>query len=413
MGLFENFMALRPPQLDPIKLGGIELSRECETRHTLLVGSTGTGKTTLFDEALAGIIRRGDRAIVVDPGGHHLSNFGQANDVILNPFDSRGQRWTIFNEVRQDYDYFRLAKSLIPDGNGPDASWHFYAQILVAEGMRVLMRQGENTTTSLLNRLTVAPGEGLEKLLAGTPAQGLFDRDAGRALASTRFILTTYLNAHQYLQAGDFSLRDWLANGTGNLYVTWREDMQAVIQPLIACWVDILCNAILSLEPSNERRLWLLLDELGALGRLNSLEGALTRGRKYGLCVVGGLQSTAQLDYLYGRESATILRSCFRNLAVLSLARSDPDTAEILSRALGERELERVQRSSTVGLQGISNGKNVQRVTERLVLPTELMQLPDLTAYIALAGNAAVRPVRLLHVPRHMVMPPFVTGGVC
>jgi hypothetical protein len=413
MGIYETFMALRAPHDDPIKLGGIELSRESETRHTLLVGSTGTGKTTMVDEVLAGIIRRGDRAIVVDPGGHHLSHFGRPNDVILNPFDSRGQRWSIFNEVRRDYDYFRLAKSLIPDGSGPDASWHFYAQILAAEGMRVLMRKGENTTAGLINRLTVAPSDELEKLLAGTPAQGLFDRDAGRALASTRFILTSYLNAHQYVQAGDFSLRDWLVKGTGNLYITWREDMQAVIQPLISCWVDLLCNAVLSLEPSEERRLWLLLDELGALGRLNSLQGALTRGRKYGLCVVGGLQSTAQLDHIYGRESAISLRSCFRNLAVLALARSDPDTPEILSTGLGDRELDRVQRSSTAGSQGISKGQTVQRVRERLVLPSQLTQLPDLTAFIALTGDEPVRAVRLSRVPRQMVMLPFVEGHVC
>ncbi|MFP6557365.1 type IV secretion system DNA-binding domain-containing protein [Paraburkholderia sp. B3] len=401
----------RASQRASITLGGVSLPPKNETLHTLLVGSTGVGKTTLIDEVLAGLVSRGDRAIVVDPGAHHLTHFGGDGDIILNPFDQRGQGWTIFNEIRKDFDYFRLAKSLIPDGHGPDASWHFYSQILAAEGMRVLMRQGENTTMHLLDRLTSATVEELAKLLSGTQAQGLFDRDAGRALASTRFILTTYLNSHQYLQPGSFSLRDWLADGDSNLYITWREDMQAVMQPLIGCWVDLLCNAVLSLQPSPDRRLWLLLDELGALGQLSSLEGALTRGRKHGLCVIAGLQSTAQLDRVYGRETAISIRSCFRNLVVLSLSRSDPDTSEILSKALGDREIDRVQYSTQSGMQGISRGESLQRSTERLALPSELTQLADLTAYVALAGNEPVRQVGFSPVLRPAVQIPFMEGS--
>ena len=380
MGLLSQLLGGSAAEREAITLGGISLPPQNEPLHTLLCGATGVGKTTLMDEALDTIVKRGDRAIVVDPGGHHLSRFGRAGDVVLNPFDSRSPGWSVFNEIRKDFDYFRLAKSLIPDGHGPDASWHFYAQILVAEGMRVLMRQGENTTAALLQRLTVAPGEDLAKLLAGTPVQGLFDKDAGRALASTRFILTTYLNPHQYLRPG-------------------------------ACWVDLLCNAVLSLPPARERRLWLLLDELGALGRLNSLEGALTRGRKHGLCVLAGLQSTAQLDRSYGREAAIVIRSCFRNLLVLSLARSDPDTAEILSKALGEREVDRVQRSAQSGTHGISHGVNLQRATERLALPSELAQLPDLTAYVALAGDVPVRLVEFAPVRRPVVQTAFEEGS--
>ena len=119
--------------------------------------------------------------------------------------------------------------------------------------------------------------------------------------------------------------------------------------------------------------------------------------------MLAGLQSTAQLDRSYGREAAIVIRSCFRNLLVLSLARSDPDTAEILSKALGEREVDRVQRSAQKGAQGISHGVNLQCATERLVLPSELTQLPDLTAYVALAGDGPVRLVKFEPTNRSVV----------
>lgn len=105
------FLGGRASQRAAITLGGVSLPPKNETLHTLLVGSTGVGKTTLIDEVLAGIVSRGDRAIVVDPGAHHLTHFGGDDDIILNPFDRRGQGWTIFNEIRKDFDYFRLAKS--------------------------------------------------------------------------------------------------------------------------------------------------------------------------------------------------------------------------------------------------------------------------------------------------------------
>jgi len=87
--------------------------------------------------------------------------------------------------------------------------------------------------------------------------------------------------------------------------------------------------------------------------------------------------------------------------------RSDPETAEVLSRALGEREIDRVQRSAQSGTHGISHGANLQRATERLAPPSELTQLPDLTAYVALAGDVPVRLVEFAPVQRPTVAAAF------
>lgn len=396
MGLLNTLLGgFTPAQSKLATLGGVELPASLEPYHLLLAGSTGTGKTTLLDELLKTVIPRGDRCVICDPNGHHLSRFWQPGDVVLNPFDRRSPGWSIFNEVRKDFDYDRLAKSVVPTAHGPDAQWHHYAQVLLSESLRALMLRGEGDTASLMRWATTATRDELAGLLTGTPAQGLFDVDAAKALASTRFILTSFLAAHKYMAPGDFSLRSWLESGQGNLYLTWREDMQTALMPLVSCWVDVIANAVLSLPAGADRRLWLVLDELGGLGRLSSLEAALTRGRKHGLCVIAGLQSTAQLDRLYGREGAVVLRSCFRNLVALGIAKSDPDTADVLSRALGEREVEHALASRSTGPQGITKGETVQRTTERIAMASEISELPDLTAYVALAGAQPVRAVSI------------------
>jgi hypothetical protein len=409
--LFKHLAGASPEAPTSLTIGGVPLAREHEPLHLLLAGSTGTGKTTAVAELLDGITARGDRAVIVDPNGGYLSQFHESGDVVLNVFDKRGAGWSPFAEVRRPYDFDKVARSIVPDGHDGDAAWHFYSQGLIAEVMRALLREGQGTTAALVEALTVWPAEKLAKLVAGTSSAGLFDKDAARALASTRFVLASHLKPYDALQPGDFSVRSWVESAedsSRHLFITWREDMTASLAPLIAAWVDVACTATLSMTPDPERRLWLILDELASIGKVSTLEAALTKGRKHGLCCVAGVQSTAQLERLYGRETATVLRSCFRNFCCLGLAKADPQTAETFSQALGEREVDRAVRSDTRGASGSSRSVSVQRVRERVVLPSELGELPDLAAYLCLAGAQPARRITLTPKARATVAPAII-----
>ena len=398
---------------DELTLGGRPWPSSLETLHLLLAGTTGSGKSTAIEELLEGIVARGDRCLICDPNANYLSKFARNGDRVLNPMDARSERWTVFNELRADFDADRLACSLIPAGHGESAPWHHYGQVLLAEVMRALVRSGDTTSERLLFWATCAPARELAALLAGTRAAGLFDEGADKALASTRFVLTAHLAPHRYLLPGAFSLREWMAKDSGNLFLTWRADMQTSLAPLVASWVDVVMNAVLTLPPDANRRFWLVLDELPALGKLNSLEAGLTLGRKHGLGIIAGVQSTAQLDRLYGRESATVLRSCFRNLVVLAIAKGDPTTADEMSRALGEREVLRHEHGRTNGASGLGQSQSVRLAQERLVLPSEISSLPNLNGYLALAGDAPVARLRLTPRQRDEVIEPFVEDLPC
>jgi len=380
-----------------VTLAEVPIPIEIENLHFLIGGRTGTGKTIAIKEMLNRIIPRGDRLIITDPNGDFLSHFFKSGDVVLNPFDQRGQGWSIFNEINSVYDHERFAKSVIPPArSAQDAEWHAYAQLLFAETTKRLFQDRCYSTRELAEWLTLRPVEELSHFLSGTAAAGLFDPGASRALASTRFIIANYLAPHQYLKPGEFSLKSWLKDEQqGNLFITWREDMADALRPLISTWLDILCTSILSLPPGQRKRIWIVIDELASLERLNSLEAALTKGRKHGLRIVTGLQSTAQLDHLYGREKAIVLRSCFSNLLILGGTSSDSQTAEDFSRGLGEQDLERVQTSTTQSRQGRQRTEIKQRVRERIVLPSEITNLPSLRGYLSLAGDYPVAQVSL------------------
>lgn len=385
------------PSAPQIELAGVPMPLACEPNHLLLAGSTNTGKSTAVNELLRCALARGDRAIVIDPNGHALARFARKGDMVLNPFDKRAPGWSIFNELRKPYDVERFAKSVIPDtGDASTQQWHGYAQQLFAETVRALTHEGETSTERLLYWLTQAPAAELKDLLAGSAASGLFEPGAEKALASTRFILSHHVGAFQYLRPGEFSLRTWLESGNGNLYITWREDMLATLRPLVSAWADILIASILPLPDDEPRPLWLVLDELASLERLNSLEAGLTKGRKRGLRVVAGLQSVSQFDALYGAHNAKTLRSCFRNVLALGCSNADPHTAKEISDGLGQCEVERTQTTYSDGKNGRTSSTSKQRMTEPAVLASELMSLPPLRGFLKFAGDYPIGKIRLV-----------------
>jgi len=383
-------------KVEQIKVAGISMPRKIETLHLLIAGSTGSGKSVLIRELVYSALLRGDRLIIADPNGDMFSKFGSEKDIILNPYDERSQGWTIFNEIRHTYDFKRFALSLVPKGQSPEEEeWASYGRLLLSETAQKLSLMGKCSIQDLFHWSTIVQPEDLKTFLANTAAESLFV-GATRALASARFVLSAKLSPHLTMPTGEFSLRKWLENPDGgNLFITWREDMAVALRPLISSWVDVLCTSILSLPEDESRRLWMIIDELASLENLASLEDAATKGRKAGLRLVAGLQSTAQLDKIYGREEAQTLRSCFRSLVVLGGAKTDPKTCEDMSLSLGEHEVERetVNKTTQKGGSGTSKQQNYTR--ERVVMPAEIASLPDLKGYLAFAGAYDISSIQL------------------
>lgn len=383
---------------EQVTVAGIPMPTKLENLHLLIGGSTGAGKSVLMRELVYSALLRGDRLIIADPDGDMLAKFGQPGDVILNPYDQRSQGWSFFNEIQHEYDFKRYALSIVPRGLTEEAEeWAGFARLLLRETARKLYLTGNPTMNELFRWTTIATPEELKEFLTGTDAESLFV-GAQRALASARFVLSDKLPEHVNMPKGEFSLRRWLEEASSsNLYITWREDMAESLKPLISAWIDVLCTSVLSLNDDEDRRLWMILDELASLEKLASLASALTKGRKKGLRVVAGLQSTAQIDRIYGTKEAQALRACFRSLVVLGGAKTDPKTCEDLSQSLGEHEVERENYSKNRGHKSGSTNTNttLERVRERVVMPSQIASLPELTGYVALAGNQPVSKITL------------------
>lgn len=153
----------------------------------------------------------------------------------------------------------------------PASAQFAYLGNLLADLFAALILNGEEVSSSrLLWWVAEAKREQLKALLTGTSSTALLQPDAGRLLDSVRGVLSGYLRAHQRHPSGTFSIRNWLANENGNLFITWRDDQIPALRPLINCWLDLLISAVLS-GTKSDRPLWIFIDELGSLEQLTGL----------------------------------------------------------------------------------------------------------------------------------------------
>jgi len=134
-------------------------------------------------------------------------------------------------------------------------------------------------------------------------------------------------------------------------------------------------------------QVWIMADELPALGYQPQIENLVTRGRKRGLAVVMGFQNVSQLRSIYGRDGAVTLTSSPTTKVILRC--DEAETARWASDLIGSHEIERLSMTQLAGLSTYREGVNLQphRGTEHIVTPAEIQLLKSLRGYLCVAGN--------------------------
>lgn len=91
-----------------LTIGDMPLVKDMETRHVLITGSTGAGKTTLMHNLLLQVEAKEQPAIIIDQTGEMIAKYynPSRSDIIFNPFDQRGKAWDFWKdcEFREDLE---------------------------------------------------------------------------------------------------------------------------------------------------------------------------------------------------------------------------------------------------------------------------------------------------------------------
>ena len=170
--------------------------------------------------------------------------------------------------------------------------------------------------------------------------------------------------------------------------------MREAMKPVLSLWIETAIKAVLDLEPIHRERLWFCIDELPTLQKLDILKLALTNTRKYGLCMVLGVQDFSQLYEIYGHDLAkTIISGCQTKLL---LRVTDGAAAKLLSELMGQAEIDEKEETLSYGLNSQRDGVSVysRRSMRDLVLTSEILTLPDMTGYLVIPGDYPVARVK-------------------
>jgi len=374
-----------------LQFGKITVPRSAEIKHTLTIGRPGSGKTLSISRNLEILKDRNVKLIIYDFKGDYVSKFYDPGmDIIFNPLDSRGLDWNIFSEISIKTDIPAIAHSLIPPASQQDPFWNDAARAVFGGILHCLYQSNQRSNTAIWEMVS-SKTEAITHTLADIPEarEGFtYIQDASSKQAmSVAAVLMQYTSCFQYMGPGNssFSISSWLHdNQPGWIFVSNYADIQDTLRPVLSLFVDILSRKLLSMTDDYNRRIFFFLDEFGTLQRLSSIKNLLTLSRSKGGAVTIGVQDIGQLDKIYSPQlRQAIVNACGSSVI---FAVSDPDTAEFLSRKIGEVEYSYIDENYSMGPEDMRDGLTLSRKekTKRLFLPADLINLKDLECLVKL-----------------------------
>lgn len=382
-------------------LAGMPYPYYSEMEHTLIVGSTGVGKTVLISDLVEQIRARGGKAIVYDKKGDYVKWFyDKKKDIILNPFDKRGVSWNLLAEIEHVGQLKSLSRAFIPEksvyGEG-SRIWDEAARIAFTAILEKLIANGKNLTNQEIVDLILRQDiKEVAKLVKDTYAQSTIDLASPKTAASVLFMLATHFNSLRVTKGKkeeSFSIKKWLEdkNRDSILFLSSQEDLSSELSPLITAWFELAISGILSLEQDLNRKIWIILDEVATLQKIPSLSQGLSVARSYGGCFVLGLQNIAQIREVYGKNLVDNISSECNTRCIFKA--NDPDTAHWMAQNIGESEVTEYKEGVSYGAHAMRDGITVNAYDKitALLLPSEIQNMKKFNFLLKMPDFPAVK----------------------
>lgn len=385
----------------PIQIGPLPLVKGTETQHILISGTTGSGKSTAYHSILPTIRDQKQRAIIVDTSEEYAKKYYRKEiDFLLNPFNPNSQSWHPWCECKDDIDIETIVENFIPHSHHPEE--RFWVQT-AQEVLRTTLKKMKDTpsTRELEKILRCSELNQLSEFFAGTTAGSLINQTNDKTASSILANVSSFLKCLTHLPdtTTPFSIRKWVEEEKEDswLFLTCSDRELAALGPLLTVWVSVAITSLIQLQPSHDRRLWLVADELPRLNRLSNLEKFLSLSRKYGGCGLLAVQTLAQLETIYGRNvTKTILGNCSTRIV---FAEYDAQEADMISRSFGMAEVKETHESLSYGSHEMRDGVSLsyQNKVNPIVSASAIQSLDKLEAFVKLPGNLSITKIKISH----------------
>ncbi len=328
---------------------GIPMSTDRESRHFLIWGSTGAGKTQAMLCLMLQAIARGDKVLILDVKGDMMSSLPQIGNLIA-PHDKRSLQWDISKDCFTKQDARELAARLIPQSHDPvwsDAARSIFVACIVALQST---RSGAWNWADLRDLVVSDAGYLLDIARKFHPDAVQFLKEP--TSKSTHSFISTF-KAHMNIvsmladawpestSGRSFAIKDWLKHPLHHPVILQHDGRYP---ELSKAWISGIIGLLAShagspsMPENPKRRTWLLLDEFPQLERLEHFSTLLDVGRSKGISVVLGAQDISQIRKTYGHDQADAWIGMIGThiLTRMNLGQG----AEVASRMIGNQTIE-------------------------------------------------------------------------
>jgi type IV secretory pathway TraG/TraD family ATPase VirD4 len=343
-----------------VEIGGIKWTNDRTSKHFIVVGQTGGGKTTVIKPLIRHAIDKGDLVIVYDNKTEFtgiLEAQKGKRTVILGPWDRRGAYWDLAKDLRSEQDAKQFASSIIKTEQGKDSIFSLGGKAIITGALVYLMKTKPQKWMAsdlfkLINKPVAEFADLVKPQFSEIEALLSFD-DKGQPVVATMNMMqnaVSYINPLlKALMASEkakqrISIRaflDQLKSGeikTQLILLQGNKQFSEIQGKIYTGFLDIASSVINS--PSfperkpDELGVWFILDEFVQLQRLNNIKAVAEIGRSKGARLVLGFQDYAQLEEAYGRDTAKVLFGICQTHIFTKLS---PESAQNISKIIGDR----------------------------------------------------------------------------
>ena len=391
------------------------------SRHMLLLGGSGCGKTNTFQfamDTLLASMEENDIAIVFDTKGEFFQQFSKPGDLVIGnspAFRQVSHTWNIFDEILadgwSDYEVSANAREIAAalfHGRGSESQPFFCnaARDIFMAMLLYFVRQAQANPEVWRPRLN---NRDLKQAFAQFQAKDYVA--VFKKYPDLRYMLTYIGDGTSNQALGVFGeLNSMLAEyfvgiladhkpdrtismrqavrrrGGKTIFIEYDLAMGETLTPVYRLLVDQALKEALSRGEDGSSakkassRCYLFADEFKLLPKLQHIDDALNFGRGLGVRVMAGIQSINQLYDIYGQERGKVLASGFGTL--FGFHTNDEDSRGFISSLMGKNVVayEYVNRLTNTTVVEQREGRTVEEWTQ--------IQLGVGQAIVALADHA-------------------------
>lgn len=335
------------------------ISAEVLSKHILLVGGTGSGKTNLFYHMVRQLkakMTADDVMLIFDSKGDFHKKFFSNGDVLIGnsaQYRKQSDKWNLYEEIIADgKDYAsvsqntqEICKSLFAELVEKNSSNPFFpiaARDLMASIIIALIRNGvipnnrdikeyiDSTSADDLRGLL-----GQHRELASVASYiGSKSGSQAQGVLSEMYSVVRDVFTGVFADVGDFSMRKFIRQKQGRTaFIEYDLAIGDVLSPIYTLLFDLALKEALG-RTATQGNVYLIADELKLLPNLRHLEDGINFGRSLGVKILAGLQSIDQLNANYANE--TKARNAVSGFSsVFAFQQNDYNTREYVSQLMG------------------------------------------------------------------------------